>query len=97
MFKKDFVWGVATAAYQVEGAAFEDGRGLSVWDVFSHQRGATFEGDTGDTACDSYHRWREYIALMKDIGVWSIPFFPVMEPPFPRGTRKAQPKGRGLL
>ena len=56
-FPENFVWGAATAAYQVEGAVQEDGRGLSIWDTFSHTPGKTKNGDTGDIACDSYHRW----------------------------------------
>ena len=55
-FKKDFAWGVATASYQIEGAWNEDGRGLSVWDVFSHQSGNIYEDHNGDIACDHYHR-----------------------------------------
>ena len=58
-FPKDFVWGVATASYQVEGAATEDGKGPSVWDVFSKKKGAIYEGNTGDVACDHYHRYKE--------------------------------------
>src|SRR5215471_2256042 len=61
-FPDDFVWGVATASYQVEGAATEDGKGPSVWDVFSKQKGAVYEGNTGDVACDHYHRYKEDIA-----------------------------------
>src|SRR5262249_11548953 len=57
-FPEDFVWGVATAAYQIEGAADEDGKGPSVWDVFSRKPGAVFDGHTGDGACDHYHRYR---------------------------------------
>lgn len=68
-FPQDFVWGVAAASYQVEGAAKEDGRGLSVWDVFSETPGKTFQGDTGEVACDHYHRFRDDIDLMKQIGV----------------------------
>jgi beta-glucosidase len=64
-FPKDFAWGVATAAYQVEGAAAEDGKGPSVWDVFCKKKGAIFDGNTGDVACDHYHRFKEDIALMK--------------------------------
>ena len=65
MFKKDFAWGSATAAYQVEGAAYEDGRGESVWDVFSHTDGKVKNGHTGDVACDHYHRYKEDVSLMK--------------------------------
>src|SRR4051794_23727449 len=64
-FPKDFAWGVATASYQVEGAANEDGRGPSVWDVFCKKKGAIFEGNTGEIACDHYHRFKEDVALMK--------------------------------
>ena len=66
-FQENFVWGAATAAYQVEGAVQEDGRGLSIWDTFSHMPGKTRNGDTGDIACDSYHRWAEDIALLKEM------------------------------
>ena len=66
-FPENFVWGAATAAYQVEGAVQEDGRGLSIWDTFSHTPSKTRNGDTGDIACDSYHRWAEDIALLKEM------------------------------
>ncbi|NEC12611.1 beta-glucosidase [Streptomyces sp. SID8014] len=65
----DFTWGVATAAYQIEGAVAEGGRAPSIWDTFSHTPGKIAGGDTGDVACDHYHRWPEDIALMKRIGV----------------------------
>ena len=67
VFPKEFVWGAATAAYQIEGGAVEDGKGRSIWDVFSHTPGRTYRGETGDTACDSYHRWREDIELLKSM------------------------------
>ena len=66
---EDFRWGVATAAYQVEGAAQEGGRGPSIWDTFSHTPGRVLGGDTGDIAVDHYHRWREDVALMSRLGV----------------------------
>ena len=68
-FPKDFVWGVATAAYQIEGAATEAGRGPSIWDTFAHTPGRTRNGETGDTACDHYHRWREDFDLLSALGV----------------------------
>jgi beta-glucosidase len=68
-FPPGFVWGAATAAYQIEGAARSDGRGQSVWDTFSHTPGKVRRGDTGDIACDSYHRYREDIALLKSLGL----------------------------
>jgi beta-glucosidase len=63
-FPRGFVWGAATAAYQIEGAVKEDGRGESIWDRFSHTPGKVANGDTGDVACDHYHRWREDISLL---------------------------------
>jgi beta-glucosidase len=68
-FPPAFTWGVATAAYQIEGAATEDGRGPSIWDTFSRVPGAVANGDTGDVACDHYHRWPDDIALMRELGV----------------------------
>lgn len=68
-FPPDFRWGVATAAYQIEGAAFEDGRGPSIWDTFAHTPGLTRHGDTGDIACDHYHRWESDLDLLRDLGV----------------------------
>jgi beta-glucosidase len=73
-FPKDFLWGTATAAYQIEGAAAKDGRGPSIWDTFSHTPGKTLNGDTGDVACDHYHRFRDDIALMKDLGISTYRF-----------------------
>lgn len=68
-FPDRFSWGVATASYQIEGAAFEGGRGQSVWDMMCRKPGAVKEGATGDVACDHYHRFRDDIALMKELGV----------------------------
>lgn len=65
----DFTWGVATSAYQIEGAVDEDGRSPSIWDTWSHIPGHTAGDDTGDIACDHYHRWPEDIALLRDLGV----------------------------
>ncbi|MGK5445953.1 GH1 family beta-glucosidase [Streptomyces radiopugnans] len=70
----DFTWGVATSAYQIEGAVAEDGRSPSIWDTFCRVPGAIAGGDNGDIACDHYHRWREDIALMKELGVTSYRF-----------------------
>jgi beta-glucosidase len=68
-FSNDFIWGAASAAYQIEGAASEDGRGPSVWDTFSHTPGKTFEGHTGDIACDSYHRFEDDLKALLSLGV----------------------------
>ncbi|CAL9334471.1 GH1 family beta-glucosidase [Streptomyces sp. NPDC093808] len=67
-FPRDFVWGTATSAYQIEGAVSEDGRAPSIWDTFSHTPGKVDNDDHGDVACDHYHRWPEDIALMKELG-----------------------------
>jgi beta-glucosidase len=63
------VWGAATAAYQVEGAVDEDGRGPSIWDRFSHTPGRIRGGDTGDVACDHYHRYPEDVAILAELGL----------------------------
>src|SRR3954463_2155520 len=67
-FPNDFVWGCATAAYQTEGAANDDGRGPTIWDTFSHMPGKTSHGDTGDGADDSYHLYKEDIGLLRNLG-----------------------------
>jgi beta-glucosidase len=69
VFGKDFLWGVATAAFQVEGAVAEDGRGPSIWDTFTAEPGRVVNGETAEVACDHYHRYREDVALMKQLGV----------------------------
>jgi beta-glucosidase len=86
-FPPGFVWGAATAAYQVEGAVRADGRGQSVWDTFSHTPGKIRHGDTGDIACDSYHRYREDVALLSSLGLGAYRF----SVSWPR----VQPGGRG--
>ena len=69
MENKEFIFGVATASYQIEGAAYEDGRTPSIWDTFSHTPGLVVNGDTGDVACDHYHRYKEDVQLIADLGV----------------------------
>lgn len=68
-FPRDFLWGVATAAYQIEGAATEGGRGPSIWDTFAHTPGRVHHADTGDIACDHYHRWEADLDLIAELGV----------------------------
>jgi beta-glucosidase len=68
-FPKGFVWGAAAASYQVEGAAYEDGKGPSVWDMMCRKDGAVWSGQTGDVACDHYHRYAEDAALMRELGL----------------------------
>ncbi len=67
-FPQGFVWGTATAAYQIEGAVAEDGRGPSIWDTFTHDPGRVVDGTDGDVACDHYHRMPEDVALMAQLG-----------------------------
>ncbi|HEY3398505.1 MAG TPA: GH1 family beta-glucosidase [Armatimonadota bacterium] len=67
-FPQDFVWGCATAAYQIEGAPLEDGKGPSIWDTFAHEPGRIRNGDTGDVACDHYHRWAEDVKMIAGMG-----------------------------
>lgn len=74
IFPSDFLWGAATASYQVEGAAFEDGKGESIWDRFSHTPGRIKHGDIGDVACDHYHRYLEDVAIMQTIGLQAYRF-----------------------
>jgi beta-glucosidase len=73
-FPEGFLWGVSASAYQIEGAVDEDGRSPSIWDTFSHRPGATRHGDTGDIACDHYHRMQADVALMAELGVGAYRF-----------------------
>jgi len=92
-FPKGFLWGCATAAYQVEGGAAEDGRGPSIWDTFSHIPGKTHNGDTGDVADDSYHRWKEDIGLLKALGVGGYRMSISWSRIFPTGKGAVNAKG----
>ncbi|MEZ5427220.1 MAG: GH1 family beta-glucosidase [Pyrinomonadaceae bacterium] len=92
-FPKGFLWGSATAAYQVEGAVKEDGRGPTIWDTFSHTPGKTVDGATGDVADDHYHRYKEDIALMKNLGVKTYRFSIAWSRIFPEGVGTPNPKG----
>lgn len=91
--KKDFVWGVATASYQVEGAAFEDGKGRTIWDVYTHTPGKIFDGHNGDTACDHYHRYQEDVKLMKQMGIKAYRFSIDWARVLPSGTGEVNEKG----
>src|SRR5258707_9566822 len=73
-FPDGFLWGAATAAYQIEGAVAEDGRGPSIWDTFAHTPGVVLGGDTGDVAVDHYHRFGDDVALMSSLGLTAYRF-----------------------
>ena len=90
-FPPGFVWGTATASYQIEGAAREDGRTPSIWDTYSHTPGRVVGGDTGDVADDHYHRYREDVAIMRELGVGSYRFSVA----WPRITPQVTERGLG--
>ena len=92
-FPSGFLWGVATAAYQIEGAVAADGRGDSVWDTFGRQPGVISGGHTGDVATDHYHRWPEDVALMADLGITAYRFSIGWPRVQPGGTGPANPAG----
>lgn len=92
-FPTGFIWGAAAASYQIEGAAFEDGKGLSVWDVFSHTPNKIWGDETGDIACDHYHRVPQDIALMKQIGLQAYRLSVSWARVLPDGIGKTNPTG----
>lgn len=93
MFHENFRWGAATAAYQIEGAWNEDGKGLSIWDEFSQTPGKIKNNDTGNIACDHYHRFREDVQLMKQLGLKSYRFSIAWPRLLPEGTGKVNEAG----
>ena len=93
-FPEGFLWGSATASYQVEGAVHEGGRGMTVWDTFSHTPGKVHNGDTGDVADDFYHRYKEDIQLMKQMGLKACRFSVAWSRIFPTGT--GSPNAAGI-
>ncbi|WP_433792365.1 GH1 family beta-glucosidase [Actinoplanes sp. CA-252034] len=92
-FPEGFVWGTATASYQIEGAAREDGRGPSIWDTFSRTPGKVFAGHTGDVACDHYHRYAEDVALMADLNLGAYRFSVAWPRIRPDGTGPVNTRG----
>ena len=93
IFPPDFQWGVSTSAYQIEGGAKEDGRGPSIWDVFATVPGAVYQGHNGDIAADHYHRMREDVALMAELGIRSYRFSVAWPRVIPEGTGPTNPQG----
>lgn len=94
VFPEQFLWGAATAAYQIEGAYNEDGKGESIWDRFSHIPGNIWNNETGDVACDHYHRYEEDVKLLKELGVNTYRFSISWARIFPEG--KGKPNERGI-
>jgi beta-glucosidase len=92
-FPKDFLWGVSTAAYQIEGAVQAGGRGPSIWDVFSHTPGKVLHGDTGDVACDHYNRLEDDLDLLQALGVQVYRFSIAWPRIQPSGSGAANPEG----
>lgn len=92
-FPADFTWGAAASSYQIEGAAYHEGGGQSVWDMLGRQQGRIAGGDTGDVACDHYHRYREDVGLMADIGLQAYRFSVSWPRVLPQGTGHVNRKG----
>ncbi|MBF8282408.1 MAG: beta-galactosidase [Anaerolineales bacterium] len=92
-FPDNFIWGIATSAYQIEGAWNEDGRGLSIWDAFCHTPGKIHEGETGDVAVDHYHRWAEDVRLIADLGPKAYRFSTAWPRILPEGAGAVNPAG----
>ena len=92
-FREDFVWGAATSAYQIEGAVKEDGKGEHIWDVYTQEPGKIFEGHTGEVACDHYHRYKEDVRIMKEIGLKGYRFSIDWSRVLPEGTGRVNEKG----
>ena len=92
-FPKDFLWGAASAAYQVEGAWNEDGKGISNWDTFVRTPGKTFKGTNGDVAVDHYHRYKEDVRLMAEMGMKTYRFSVAWTRIFPNGRGEINQKG----
>ncbi len=96
-FPENFLWGAATASYQIEGAWQADGKGESIWDRFSHTPGKVLNGDTGDVACDHYNRYQDDVRLMKDMGLKTYRFSISWPRIFPEGRGQGKPGWAGFL
>ena len=92
-FTKDFIWGTATSSYQIEGAWDKDGKGWSIWDAFSHTPTKVANGDTGDVACDFYHRYKDDVKLMAEMGLKAFRFSISWPRVMPTGREKVNEKG----
>jgi len=92
-FAENFVWGAATAAYQIEGAAYEDGKGKNIWDVFTHTEGKISDNSSGDIACGHYHKFKEDVKLMSELGLKAYRFSISWSRLMPDGTGKVNQAG----
>lgn len=92
-FPKDFLWGTATSSYQIEGGVFEGGKGRSIWDDFTRENGRIKDGSSGDVACDHYHRFREDVKLMAEMGIKNYRFSISWPRILPEGTGKVNEEG----
>ena len=92
-FPKDFIWGAATSAYQIEGAVKEDGKGEHIWDVYTKEPGKVYSGHTGEVACDHYHRYKEDVQLMKEMGLKAYRFSIDWSRVLPDGFGRVNEKG----
>lgn len=92
-FPADFLWGASSAAYQIEGASAEDGKGKSIWDVYAHEKGNTYKGTSGDVAVDHYHKYKEDVSLMKKMGLKAYRFSISWSRIIPEGEGKVNING----
>jgi beta-glucosidase len=92
-FSRNFVWGTATSAYQIEGATTEEGRGPSIWDTYSRLPANTYTGENGEVAADHFHRYREDVGIMRELGVKAYQFSVSWSRVFPAGTGAPNPQG----
>ena len=101
VFSENFVWGAATSAYQIEGAVKEDGKGEHIWDVYTKEPGKVYSGHTGEVACDHYHRYKEDVQLMKEMGLkayrFSIDWSRVLPEGFGRAVQMLRAYGKQKL
>ena len=92
-FSDNFVWGAATSAYQIEGGVKGTGKGMNIWDVYTKESGKVYGGHTGETACDHYHRFREDVRIMKEIGLKAYRFSIDWARVLPEGTGRVNEEG----